>query len=205
MNDLPDEIERLEKRLEALERRVHALEHPAAARSPHPSPELEAAPPPHAVAAAPLAPAGSMFPVLGRAMLGIAGAYVLRAVEAASSLPRLAVASAGIGYAFLWLVWAARTRGGPRFASAIYAGTSALILAPMLWELTLRFKILPAAISAAVLCAYVLAAMGLGALAGEAIRVSLPWNATVADVAAFADAYPRMVARLREALASRAA
>lgn len=158
MDDLRDVIERLEKRLEALEQRVHALEHPAAARWPHALPELEGR---STAQAAPLAPAGSMFSVLGRAMLGIAGAYVLRAVEEASSLPKLAVASAGMAYAFLWLVWAARTRSGPRFASSIYAGTSALILAPMLWELTLRFKLLPTGMSASVLCAYALAAVGL--------------------------------------------
>jgi len=43
---------------------------------------------------------------------------------------------------------------------------------------------------------HVLEAMGLGALAGEAIRVSLPWNATAAEVQAFADAYQAMAARL---------
>nr|WP_254070305.1 aminotransferase class V-fold PLP-dependent enzyme [Acidisphaera sp. L21] len=43
---------------------------------------------------------------------------------------------------------------------------------------------------------HVLEAMGLGALAGEAIRVSLPWNATQADVAAFATAYAAMTARV---------
>ncbi len=43
---------------------------------------------------------------------------------------------------------------------------------------------------------HVLAAMGLGELAGEAIRVSLPWNATAADVAEFACAYTNMAARL---------
>jgi cysteine desulfurase len=59
--------------------------------------------------------------------------------------------------------------------------------------------------SGKVTSSHVLAAMGLGALAGQAIRVSLPWNATREDVAAFADAYPRMAARLRLALASRAA
>ncbi len=52
---------------------------------------------------------------------------------------------------------------------------------------------------------HVLAAMGLGPLAGEAVRVSLPWSATSADVEAFARAYPRMAARLRAALAPRAA
>jgi cysteine desulfurase len=43
---------------------------------------------------------------------------------------------------------------------------------------------------------HVLDAMGLGPLAGEAIRVSLPWNATEADIAAFAAAYQAMAARL---------
>lgn len=52
---------------------------------------------------------------------------------------------------------------------------------------------------------HVLEAMGIGTLAEQAIRVSLPWNATEADVAAFAAAYPRMAARLSAALASRAA
>lgn len=41
---------------------------------------------------------------------------------------------------------------------------------------------------------HVLEAMGLGALAGQAIRVSLPWNAQAADVAAFARAYHAMAA-----------
>jgi cysteine desulfurase len=43
---------------------------------------------------------------------------------------------------------------------------------------------------------HVLEAMGAGALAGEAIRVSLPWNAEPAHVAAFADAYLAMAQRM---------
>jgi hypothetical protein len=171
MNDLPEdreEIARLTRRLssleqhiEALERRVDALEHPLAARWPRPSAESESA----FVAAAAAEPpqTGSLFPVLGKALLGIAGAYVLRAVEETSTLPRLIVAAVGIVYAFLWLVWAARVRGGPRFTSSIYAGTSALILAPMLWELTLRFNVLPASAAAVVVCLFALAAFALAA------------------------------------------
>ncbi len=49
---------------------------------------------------------------------------------------------------------------------------------------------------------HVLAAMGLGALAGQAIRVSLPWNVTEADIHAFAPAYAAMAARLRPVLAA---
>jgi hypothetical protein len=161
MQDLPDEIERLERRMEVLERRVHALEHPLEARWPDPSPEPEAGVPP-LTEAAPLAPAGNMFPVLGKAMLGVAGAYVLRAIEESSSLPRLTVAVAGIAYAFAWLLWALRVRSGPRFTNTIYAGTSALILAPMVWELTLRFKVFSPSLAAAVVCSFALAAIGLG-------------------------------------------
>ena len=52
---------------------------------------------------------------------------------------------------------------------------------------------------------HVLTAMGLGALAGQAIRVSLPWNATAADINTFAAAYARMAERLPPALATQAA
>jgi cysteine desulfurase len=52
---------------------------------------------------------------------------------------------------------------------------------------------------------HVLTAMGLGALAGEAIRVSLPWNASPEVVPAFTAAYRRMADRLRITLAPRAA
>jgi cysteine desulfurase len=43
---------------------------------------------------------------------------------------------------------------------------------------------------------HVLEAMGAGPLAGEAIRVSLPWNAGPAHVTAFADAYLAMAQRM---------
>src|SRR5579863_88699 len=99
MNDLPDEIERLgqglrslEQHIEALERRVDTLEHPPTACLPCSSAQ------PDSALAAPsqedesAAQAGSLFPVLGKALLGIAGAYVLRAIEETSTLPRLMVA-----------------------------------------------------------------------------------------------------------------
>jgi cysteine desulfurase len=59
--------------------------------------------------------------------------------------------------------------------------------------------------SGKVTSSHVLAAMGLGRLAGEAIRVSLPWDATHGSVVAFASAYKRMAEQLRAALAPRAA
>ncbi len=54
--------------------------------------------------------------------------------------------------------------------------------------------------SGKVTTSHVLAAMRLGELAGQAIRVSLPWNVTEAAIDAFALAYGRMATRLRDAL-----
>jgi cysteine desulfurase len=48
---------------------------------------------------------------------------------------------------------------------------------------------------------HVLQAMGLGALAGQAIRVSLPWSVTSADVEAFCAAYRLVAGRLCPGLA----
>lgn len=55
--------------------------------------------------------------------------------------------------------------------------------------------------SGKVTTSHVLTAMGLGELAGQAIRVSLPWNATETEVNGFATAYASMAASLRPALA----
>jgi hypothetical protein len=103
-------------------------------------------------------------------------------VAESSVLPRPAVAALAIVYAILWLVWATRVPAGAWFASITYAFTSALILAPMLWELTLRFKVLPVAVTAGVLGLFVIAA---STLAWKRNVASVFWiaNITAAAVA----------------------
>ena len=178
MGDLPNALERLTARLAALERRVDALEHPSAVPiAQKPIVPLAA----EAGEGLSLAQAGGAFSVLGKAMLGIAGAYLLRAVAESSSLPRLAIAAVAIVYALLWLVAAARVPAEEWFSSAVYAGTSAMILAPMLWELTLSFKVLPAPATAAILCAFVIAAT---ALAWKRDRAPVFWVANFTAAAA---------------------
>jgi hypothetical protein len=180
MDDLPDAMNRLASRMEELERRLYALEHPAEA--PSKIAALESSPSPAAEAGEPLtiAGAGGAFSVLGKAMLGVAGAYLLRAVAESSSLPRTAVAAVAIVYALGWLVWASRVKAGDWLAGTTFACTSALILAPMLWELTLRFNVLPAPVSAAVVCGFVLAA---SALAWKRDFAPVLWVANVTAVA----------------------
>jgi hypothetical protein len=179
MNDLPGTLDQLTARLETLEQRVYVLEHPSAVFQ-----ESETNPAPiHAtVEDRSFAQAGGLFSVAGRAMLGIAGAYVLRAVAESTSLPKLAVAAIAIAYAVLWLVWAVRVKAANWVPSAIYAGTSAVILAPMLWELTLSFKVLAPSATAAILTAFVLAA---SALAWKRNLTPVFWvaNATAAAAA----------------------
>src|ERR1019366_3711045 len=132
---------RLSERLEHWESRVSALERSPKAANSRPSPA--AAPASATPAAEPIAlpQEGGVFPVVGKAMLGIAGAYLLRALAESGSLPQLVVVALALAYAGMWLLWAARVPANTPFASVAYAVTSALILAPMLWELTLRFKV----------------------------------------------------------------
>lgn len=162
MDDLPETVNRLTSRLEILERRVHALEHPGAVAGEVAA--LQASPSPAAESEEILSTsvAGGAFSVLGKAMLGIAGAYLLRAVEESSALPKTVVAAVAIAYALAWLVWASRTKASGWLTGTTYACTSALILAPMLWELTLRFKVLPATVSAVVVGGFVVTAAALG-------------------------------------------
>jgi len=170
MSDLPDTLEQLTARLALLEQRVAALEHTSAAS---PAEQTHTAMS-EADAGLSFAQAGGAFSVLGRAMLGIAGAYLLRAVAESSSLPKLAIAAVAIVYAILWLVAAARVEAGNWLRSTVYAGTSALILAPMLWELTLSFKVLPATATAAILAVFVATA---SALAWKQNRTPIFWVA----------------------------
>lgn len=88
MNESPGTFELLSARVDELEKRVHALEHPD---------EVKASSANRVIGAASAASDGgtdslqtaNIFPLLGRAMLGIAGAYVLRAVAEVGVMPKV--------------------------------------------------------------------------------------------------------------------
>jgi len=178
MDDLLGALARLDARLEGLERRVSALEDRSQAHQISPAPEVfpeEAAPAVEEL----VLPSENVFSVVGKAMLGIAGAYVLRAIAESGSFPKLAVVVLALAYAAMWLVWAARAAAEASLTRVAYATTAALILAPMLAELTLRFQVLSASITAGLLSAFVVAA---SALAWKRNLVSLVWVANGAAV-----------------------
>ncbi|HUI42045.1 MAG TPA: hypothetical protein VL523_08760 [Terriglobia bacterium] len=176
MDDLHDAIAQLARSLESLELRVHALEHPLQMQPPVPARAASPAAAAHAAAAVPDTQGAGVFSVLGKSMLGIAGAYLLRALAESATFPREAVVAIAIAYAAMWLVAATRLAAEAWFESIAYASTSAVILIPMLWELTLRFGFLPTALTAGVLGAFVIFASVLA------------WNRHFAAVASMAHA-----------------
>ncbi len=161
MDDLLEALARISERLERLESRVSALEHSPKIINSRPSPATAPASGTHAAEEIAVPQDGGAFPVVGKAMLGIAGAYLLRAVAESGALPQWVIVALALAYAGMWLLWAARASANSPFASAAYAVTSGLILAPMLWELTLRFKVLPGWVTAGVLIAFVASASAL--------------------------------------------
>ncbi len=172
--DNPSEvIAGLSARLAALEERVSQLEHPP---QPHLDPSFAPPVPPPlpvttpAVATPAFSHAGGELTTLGKAVLGIAGAYLLRALAETGTFPQLIIAILAMAYAAIWIAAAARAPASNVFARIVYSLTSALILAPMLWELTLRFHVLSPTASAAILVAF------------AGVALALTWNSFNAPV-----------------------
>jgi hypothetical protein len=148
----PEVLEQISGRVEELERRVSQLEQ-RSLTAPAPIKATTEQRPLPAIVPEEAWQLGPTLTVIGIALLGIAGAYVLRALAATAVLPRIIVAVIGAVYATGWAV--AATRTSRRFAAGLYAATSVLILAPMLWEMCLRFQAMSALVAAVILGAYV--------------------------------------------------
>jgi len=156
-------IDDLERAVRALEVRVAAIESGApalfVANGPAPVATLPAMAHPTAAHAA--LDTVSLLTLVGRTLMVLGGAYLLRALtEAAIWSPVVGVAI-GFVYAAVWLVVADR---GERRMSAIFHGATAVMIAlPLLWEAVTRFQTLaPAAASAT-----------LVAIAGAALAVAI--------------------------------
>ena len=170
------ELEQLCERLQELERRVAALE--MRGESPANTPVetfLGVLPKENEKRTR----STSVVPVLGKAVLAIAGAYLLRAVAESGAMPRRMMLMAGIAYAGVWLVWAVRSHRKSHFASLIFGLTAAVILSPLLWEGTVRFQDLTASFASTVLVGAVVLSL---ALAWKEKLEAIPWIGTGAAV-----------------------
>lgn len=184
LHSVTSDVEQLSERVRELERRVSALEgqpeKPVPTAAAEPNLALQRPRPPATWRGFPPAEIpGGAVPVLGKAVLGIAGAYLLRAIAESGAIPKLPILILAIVYAGLWMVWAVRTHAANRFASVTYGITAALILSPLLWESTVRFQVLAPAFTAVVLVAFVVLAL---ALAWRRNLQVIPWIATLAAV-----------------------
>jgi len=175
VEQLSDRLRDLESRIASLESLVIAegLPQPGARPTPTPLVARRASPPRKLPE---LESSARAFPTVGKAVLGFAGAFLLRALAESGSVPKLPVLIIAILYACFWMIWSARTND--RFASVTYAVTSTLILSPMLWEATVRFQSMPATASASILVAFIVLTL---VLASRHDLQVIPWIATLAS------------------------
>jgi hypothetical protein len=119
------------------------------------------------------------LPVVGRALLGIAGAYLLRALTELGVLPHSLGVALGAFYAAGWLVLAARAPAERILVVTVHCLTSVLVLAPLLWEATFRFQVLPSWVTAAILVLF--SAFGL-AISWRKNLTVIVWVTTLAGM-----------------------
>jgi hypothetical protein len=129
---LAEEVRRLDARVRELEGRPA----PAAARAA--AGEAEPEPVPPAVAM----PQGTVA-LLGRTLLVLAGAYLVRALTEGRALPAAVGVGLGLAYAAFWQLRADREAGAGRRESAVFhALAGSLIAFPLVWETAARFSLL---------------------------------------------------------------
>lgn len=127
-------VEAVLARVQALERRVADLEQGRErAASDHGTSPVPAVPEP-----SPTLPRGGLD-LAGRTLLVLAGAYLVRALTDAGTLPPAPGVTLGLAYAAFWQLLADRDARALRRASATLHGASATLIAfGLIWETTAR-------------------------------------------------------------------
>jgi len=191
MNDRLEELERKTAELSAgfreLERRLAALERggaraPGARRVAAEVPATAGGP-----ALGTVPSAASTVTFVGRTLLVLAGAFVLRALTDARTLPAPLGVGLGLAYAGTWVLLADLSgRLGAKWSAAFHGASAALIGFPLVFEATFRFRLLSpssAAILLAGLTGVALAVAARRRLQGLAWLVSLAGTATAVSLA----------------------
>lgn len=173
---MEDRLSRLESRveessrlLEGLSRRVSSLEERLAATG-----ESTAGPTPPSLAPDaededPFAyhlPSQSQvvqtLSYLGRGLVVLGGAFLLRAITDYGVVPRVTGVLLGLAYAFLWIVAADLVARKKKSTSAgFHAAASAVIAFPLLWEANTKFDLLSSEAAAAAVAAMSLLGLGV--------------------------------------------
>ena len=166
--ELAASVKQLQTRLEALEGGSRWAARGDSALSPAVR-EAEEGP---AEIVAPLAPVStSVVSLIGRSCLVFCGAFLLRALTDAGTLPQGLGVVLGLLYAATWMVVAQRGGGDTRRLSAEFHGVTAVIIGyPLLVETTIRFGAVRADVAALALVA--LTVVGLAVVWRRALPVT---------------------------------
>ncbi len=189
---MDDRLETLERKVSDLSGAVTALERRLAELESRPAASTGAVA--EAAAAADAADAAyetpsdvsvvSVLSLVGRTCLILGGAYVLRALTDAGTLPRVGGTILGVAYAIAWLVPVYRLDPiRQRLTAASYGVATALIAFPILWEATVRENVRLLSPAAAALAMGGVTALVL-VVAWQRRVQSLAWIISMAGLAA---------------------
>jgi hypothetical protein len=147
--DADQRLESIDRRLQLLEDRLAALERGRAEPVAEPA-EDAASPEP--------ASAPSLLALTGKSMVILGGAFLLRSATESAALPRHGGVILGVLYASAWIVAAWRAAAAQRpLVAGFHCAVAAIVAYPIVWEATLRFKVLPAVLAALLLAAFSIA------------------------------------------------
>jgi hypothetical protein len=207
MNDVPlladERLDALERTVRVLERRVATIEAslPGGAEPDEVDrPASFSADADADLRTTPAYDAAALLTLIGRTLVALGGAYLLRALTEAGAWPVAVGVLVAFLYATVWLgVAASRPRSPRSRLSAIFHGATSLMIAiPLLWESVTRFHIVGAVAASAMLVAIAAAVLAvavrtrLQSLAWFAVLAALPASlaltAVTGDVLPFATA-----------------
>jgi hypothetical protein len=126
---------------------------------------------------------GSLTDV-GRSLLVLGGAFLIRALTESGAVPRGAGIALGLAYAIGWIALADRVGGrGKRLAATLFGATAVLIASPLAVEAATRLDALPASVSTALIAGF--AALAFLVAVRRNLQ-ALAWVACLAAIAALA-------------------
>jgi hypothetical protein len=168
LQELARQVRELTERVARLER--HAGLAPVAA-TPLPAPSV----------ASDFGDPAGLAALFGKALVGIAVAYLLRALSESRYLPFGVGVAIGIVYAMAWLWLASRTDPSDRLTAVVRSVCATVILIPLLWEAVMRFHALPDWVAAGLLVLF--SGFGL-AISWKKNLSAVAWVATLSGTLA---------------------
>jgi len=97
---------------------------------------------------------GSIFGSVAKAVLGLAGAYLLRAGSEAGWLPHAAGVLTAFAYSLTWIVVAGKLPRRDHATSTIFTVTASIIFLGLVWENAVRSPLLQPRIAALLIVVY---------------------------------------------------